>query len=200
MSRKSETRRSLWVANNALGGGVATRAFRNAEGARFINWAFSTGQPMNSLAEVTPAMIKAYLSRPPAEVLTDATTPPVAKARAGRPNSTATQHNKLSALRRCLVALKVNPEVLGEINPKAMGLEPRCRKGKKLPIPDSMFFEVVERANDLGYPGLALMLKLDGQKKVAKLYLATNSIRWLMIMGLLLQLKQQRLIATTANL
>jgi hypothetical protein len=33
-----------------------------------------------------------------------------------------------------------------------------------------------------------------------ELYLATNSIRWLMIMGLLLQLKQQRLIATTANL
>ena len=102
MSRKSEARRSLWVAGNALGGGRATRAFRNAEGKRFISWAFNTGQPINSLAEITPAMVKAYLAGPPAAVPGDAAASPVAGAKVGRPNSAATKRNKLSALRCCM--------------------------------------------------------------------------------------------------
>ncbi len=161
MSRKSEARRSLWVAGNALGGGRATRAYRNAEGKRFINWAFDTGQPINSLAEITPAMAKAYLMGPPVAVPGDVAASPVAGVKVGRPNSTATRHNKLSALRRCLVGLKVKPEVLSKISAKALGLEARSRKGTKVPISDEMFFEAVGRANDLGYPGLALVLKLE---------------------------------------
>ena len=160
MSRKSEARRSLWVAGNALGGGRATRAFRNAEGKRFISWAFNTGQPINSLAEITPAMVKAYLAGPPAAVPGDAAASPVAGAKVGRPNSAATKRNKLSALRCCMRALNADPDQRG-ITAEQLGLETRSRKGTKLPIPDEQFFAVVRRAEDLGHPGFAIALGLE---------------------------------------
>lgn len=160
MSRKSEARRSLWVAGNALGGGRATRAFRNAEGKRFIAWAFDTGQPINSLAEITPAMVKAYLTGPPAAAPSDAAASLSGGAKVGRPNSTATKHNKLSALRCCMRALKADPDQLG-ITVKQLGLGSRSRKGTKLPIPDELFFAAVRRAEDLGHLGFAVALRLE---------------------------------------
>ena len=155
MSRKSLARRSIWVANNALGGSKATRAFRNSEMTRVINFCFLNGHPINSLADLTATIVIKYLKMPD-----QFDKSPMPKAGAKSSNSIATIHNKLSCIRRCMAALGVNPDERG-ITAEGIGLEQRSRKGTKLPIPDNIFFTAIAKASDLGEHGMILALKLE---------------------------------------
>jgi hypothetical protein len=160
MSRKSQTARSLWCANNALSGAKSTQAFRKAEGRRFINWAFDNGYPISTLAETTPVMVKAYLADPMPVAPEEGTAGLDDELNSGRSNSTGTKHNKLATLRRCMAALGADPDALG-ITAKALDLEPRSRQGTKLPIPDELFFAALRQAEDLGEKGFVLALQLE---------------------------------------
>ena len=61
MSRKSEAKRSLNVANKRLSGSYSTKAFRKAEVERLIEWCFINQYLINSIIEIDARMIKDYL-------------------------------------------------------------------------------------------------------------------------------------------
>lgn len=145
MSRQSEAKRSVYVADARLSGSRATRAQRKANGKSFVEWCLGNGYPINSIAQASITMVREYLEF----VRTD-----------GAGCSVATLHNKLAALRRSMAALGANPTAKG-ITAKALDLPSRSRKGTKEPVTALVFEGAIAQAILLGETGFVIALKLE---------------------------------------
>lgn len=145
MSRKTEANHSVVVASNKIGGARKTKEQREVICKNFIAWCFANGYLFNSMKEVDLVMLQNYFASLQAEGIT-----------------TATQHNRLSAIQKTMKMLR-REKVLTGISAKTVGLEPRDRSGTKLPIPDEIFQIVLDRAENLAKPepGFVIALKLQ---------------------------------------
>lgn len=143
MSRKVQAKHSVHVANAKLGGARSTKAQRKLIGDKFIDWCFLNNHVFNSVVGVTLEMVQAYFKELQLEGI-----------------SAATQHNRLSAIRRAMQALNCDPNTKG-LSAKEVGLAPRNRAGTKMPIPDEVFEKVIAKASGLNEPGFVIALKLQ---------------------------------------
>lgn len=143
MSRKVQAKHSVHVANSKLGGARSTKAQRKLIGDNFIDWCFGNNYVFNSIVDVTLEMLQAYFKSLQAEGV-----------------STATQHNRLSAIRRAMKALRCDPNLRG-ITAKAVGIPPRSRSGTKMPMPDELFESILAKAAELNEPGFVIALRLQ---------------------------------------
>ena len=143
MSRKSEARHSVVVANDKLGGAYATLTQRKAHCRNFVNWAFANGHIFNSLRDVTFESVKAFI-----------------KSRLEDGVSISTLHNRLSSIRRSMSALGADPAERN-ITSAALGLGSRDRRGTKEPVPDDVFLAALDKAQAAGHPGFVIMLKIE---------------------------------------
>ncbi len=143
MSRKSQAKHSIFVANSRTGGARITKTQSKLIGDRFVEWCFKNNYFFNSITDATQEMLAAYMQYLKMQGI-----------------SVATQHNCLSSIRRAMKSLNCDPNVKG-ITAKELGLAPRSRVGTKMPIPDNLFEEVIKRACELSEPGFVIALKLQ---------------------------------------
>ena len=172
MSMKSEAKRSVFSANNTLGGAKSTRAQRRSHCTAFIEYCAANGMPLISMKKVTLLHIRSYLTARGLnnnnEENKNGEKPITRQEFAAdffrktgmKPVTNGTLHNILGSIRRSMRALKVDPDAL-EITAKNLGLPPKSRVGKKLPIPDTLFFAAIEKARALGEEGLAIALQIE---------------------------------------
>lgn len=163
MSMKSEAKRSIFSANNVLGGAKSTRAQRRSHCSAFVEYCFSSGMPLLSMKEVTLHHVKSYLvarGLDNEKMNRQEFAARFFEKTGMKPVTIATLHNILGSIRRAMRALKVNPDVL-HITAKNLGLPSKSRTGKKLPITDALFFASVDKAMALGEEGLAITLRIE---------------------------------------
>lgn len=143
MSRKSQAKHSIFVANAKKGGARITKIQSKLIGDRFVDWCFKNNYIFNSIADVSLEMLQNYFKSLQAEKI-----------------STATQHNRLSSIRRAMKSLKSDPNAKG-ITANAVGIPPRCRSGTKMPLPDVLFESILMKATELNEPGFVIALRLQ---------------------------------------
>ena len=164
MSKKSEARRSVVAANNHLGGAFCTKKQRRSHGNNFIDWCYKNAMPLMSIKEATFEPIKAYLAArglpPDSQENRTEFESEFFKLHNKKPCSIATIHNILASLRRTMKALKTDPDSLG-ITAQNLGLASKCRRGKKLPITDEIFFAAVAAAISIGEIGFSISLRIE---------------------------------------
>jgi Integrase len=157
MGAKSQANRSVHAANNQLGGAIATRVHRKSQCKHFLQWCFDNGYPVANLKAIKQPAVVAYFEYMLglAHTNVDGHNTTLSK-----PVSNSTLHNYLGSIRRALSALQVDPDALG-ITAQAVGLAPKSRIGKKLPITDERFHAALAKAYAMGHPGIAIALKLE---------------------------------------
>lgn len=79
----------------------------------------------------------------------------------GRPNSTATIHNKLAAIRAALKSQGADLKALQIESNADLELSSRSRLGKKEPVSDAVFEAALAKANDLGELGFFHCIRLE---------------------------------------
>ena len=164
MSMKSEAVRSIFRANNHLGGANSTLKQRRANCRGFVQWCFTNGMPLLSLKDATFNHVQGYFSDLGLPSKDTSKQEDFAteffKSKGVKPHSISTLHNILGSIRRAIQALKGNPDALG-ISARNLGLPQKAREGKKLPITDVHFVYAVDKANAAGEFGFALCLKIE---------------------------------------
>jgi site-specific recombinase XerD len=143
MSRKSQAKHSIFVANSKIGGARITKTQSKLIGDRFVEWCFKNNYFFNSITDATQEMLAAYMQYLKMQGI-----------------SVATKHNRLSSIRRAMKSLNCDPNAKG-ITAKAVGLAPRSRVGTKMPIPDNIFEEVIRKACELNESGFVIALRLQ---------------------------------------
>lgn len=143
MSRKSQAKHSIFVANSKTGGARITKTQSKLIGDKFVDWCFKNNYLFNSITNATQEMLSAYMQYLQAQGI-----------------SVATQHNRLSSIRRAMKSLNCDPNAKG-ITAKKLGLSPRSRIGTKMPIPNNIFEEVIKKASELDEPGFVIALRLQ---------------------------------------
>ena len=171
MSMKSEAKRSVFSANNILGGAKSTRAQRRSHCTAFIEYCAANGMQLISMKKVTLPHVRSYLTARGLNNNNSNNSNEKPKSRQEfaaeflqktgmKPVTDATLHNILGSIRRSMRALKVDPDAL-EITAKNLGLPAKSRVGKKLPITDTLFFAAIEKARAQGEEGLAINLQIE---------------------------------------
>jgi hypothetical protein len=135
-------------------GSRSTRANLNREGQALNQWLSAQGHPDVRPRHLTLLQVKAYL-------LWRATPVAAPEGQRERPGcSVAAQANLLSKIRSLIRNDHGDPDAAG-ITRKQLGIAPRSRIGKKLPIEQNHFEQVVAEARSKGQEGLALTLELE---------------------------------------
>lgn len=164
MSMKSQAVRSIFRANNHLGGANATLKQRRSNCRGFVDWCFKNRTPLLSIKDATFEHVKGYfiyLGLPPDNALSgDAFAAEFVRVNGSKPLSVSTLHNVLGSIRRAIQALNGDPDDLG-ISAKSLGLPQKSREGKKLPVTDDLFFRAVEAAKADGEVGFSLCLRIE---------------------------------------
>lgn len=164
MSMKSEAVRSIFRANNHLGGANSTLKQRRSNCRGFVDWCFKNGMPLLSMRDTTFTHVKGYFSDlglPAKDTLKQEDfAAEFFKSKGIKPHSISTLHNILGSIRRAIQALKADPDALG-ISAGNLGLPQKAREGKKLPITDAHFVHALDTANAAGEFGFAFCLKIE---------------------------------------
>ena len=164
MSMKSETVRSIFRANNHLGGAISTLKQRRSNCRGFVEWCFKNGRPILSIKDATFSHVQGYfadLGLPPkGDLQQEDFAAEFFNSTGRKPLSISTLHNVLGSIRRAMQALKGNPDALG-ISARSLGLPQKAREGKKLPITDAHFVLAVDAANAAGEFGFAFCIKIE---------------------------------------
>ena len=135
-------------------GSRSTRANLNREGQALNQWLSAQGHPDVRPRHLTLLQVKAYL-------VFRANPVAASEGQRERPGcSVAAQANLLSKIRSLIRNDHGDPDAAG-ITRKQLGIAPRSRVGKKLPIEQNHFEQVVAEARSKGQEGLALTLELE---------------------------------------
>jgi integrase len=143
MSRRTQAINSIHAASKKQGGARITKVPSKRTCIHFVNWCFKNNHLVNSISDVEVEAVQIYFQH-------------LQEIRL----SVATQHNRLSAIRRAIASLGRDPDVIG-ITAKNIGLESRNRSGTKEPISDEQLQIAVNKAIDMEEHGFAIVLKLQ---------------------------------------
>lgn len=143
MSRLQNAFHTVVVANSKLGGAKTTKVQRKNICKGFIAWAFQNNHRLISIKDTTCELVAEFV-----------------KVQLAKGISVGTVHNRLASIRRAMRALGRDPDTQG-ITAKAVGLPSRDRAGTKEPTPDEVLARALQKALEIGEPGLAIMLELE---------------------------------------
>lgn len=144
MSIRSLAKHSISIANQQLGGAYASRSARTRHGRSFIDFCQSQGQPLIDIKHANFDLLKAWISSLKHANL-----------------SKGTISNHVASVRALCRQRGLDLVSLGLADSQVLGIEPRSRKGTKLPITDAVFDAAVAQAISEGEIGFAHALKLE---------------------------------------
>lgn len=150
MSLKSQAIRTIHAAQQRHGGADETRKASICRCKKFLNFCIEINQPLLNIKDASYEQVAAYI-----KCLIN---PPPGFAKKGlRVDSL---HNVVSQIRVTMEGANGDPDALG-ITAKKLGLPPRDRKGKKLPITDDRFITAIAKAKALGEHGFEICIRLE---------------------------------------
>jgi site-specific recombinase XerC len=148
MSQKRKLVHAAHGINNQSGGARSTKMARLRHLKEFISHCADHKLGMTDFKSVTREMLVSYVQA-------------LKAPNHGRPNSTATIHNKLAAIRTALKSHGVDLKALGIENNADLEIGSRTRLGKKEPISDAAFEAALAKAMDLGELGFFHCIRLE---------------------------------------
>ena len=148
MSQKRKLVHAAHGINKQSGGARSTKMARLRHLKEFISHCADHKLGMTDFKSVTREMLVSYVQT-------------LKSPNRGRPNSTATIHNKLAAIRAALKSHGVDLNALGVENNAGLELDSRSRLGKKEPVTDAVFEGALAKAEDLGELGFFHCIRLE---------------------------------------